>query len=96
MATYGKNIVKAKWREEGNLQFLTGISFLGHDKFGLIREITELLTSQMGINIRSFALETHDDIFKGTAMLYVQNSMQLDDIIKKLKKISGIKSVSRL
>ncbi len=96
MATYGKNIVKAKWREEGNLQFLTGISFLGHDKFGLIREITELLTSQMGINIRSFALETHDDIFKGTAMLYVQDSMQLDDIIKKLKKISGIKSVSRL
>jgi len=96
MATYGKNIVKAKWREEGSLQFLTGISFLGHDKFGLIREITELLTSQMGINIRSFALETHDDIFKGTAMLYVQDSNQLDDIIKKLKKISGIKNVNRI
>lgn len=96
MATYGKNIVKAKWREEGNLQFLSGISFLGYDKFGLIREIIEILTSQMGINIRSFDLETHDEIFKGKAMLYVQNSQQLDDIIKKIQKIEGINKVVRL
>lgn len=96
MATYGKNIVKAKWREEGKLQFLTGLNFTGHDKFGLIREITELLTSQFGINIRSFALQAHDDIFRGNVMLYVQDSKQLDVIIKKLKKIDGIKEVSRL
>jgi len=96
MATYGKNIVKAKWREEGSPQFLAGISFMGHDKFGLIREITELLTSQMGINIRSFSLSTHEDIFQGTAMLYVQDSKQLEDIIKKLKTISGIKNVNRI
>jgi GTP pyrophosphokinase len=96
MATYGKNIVKAKWREEGNLQFLSGISFIGHDKFGLIREIIEILTSQMGINIRSFDLETHEEIFRGKAMLYVQNSQQLDDIIKKLKKIEGINKAVRL
>ena len=96
MATYGKNIVKAKWREEGELQFLSGISFIGHDKFGLIREIIELLTSQLGINIRSFNLEAHDELFRGKAMLYVQNSDQLDNIIKKLKKIDGIKSATRL
>ncbi len=96
MATYGKNIVKAKWREEGNLQFLSGITFVGHDKFGLIREIIELLTSQMGINIRSFEVESHDELFKGKAMLYVQNSKQLDDVIKKLKKIDTIKMATRL
>jgi len=96
MATYGKNIVKAKWRKEGNLQFLSGLSFTGHDKFGLIREITELLTSQLGINIRSFTLEAHDDIFRGTTMLYVQDSVQLDSIIRQLKKINGIKEVNRL
>jgi len=96
MATYGKNIVKAKWREEGNLQFLSGITFIGHDRFGLIREIIEILTSQMGINIRSFNLETHEEIFRGKAMLYVQNSKQLDDIIKKVKKIEGINKVVRL
>ncbi|RLD63970.1 MAG: RelA/SpoT family protein [Bacteroidetes bacterium] len=96
MATYGKNIVKAKWREEGNLQFLSGITFVGHDKFGLIREIIELLTSQMGINIRSFEVESHDEMFKGKAMLYVQNSKQLDDVIKKLKKIDTIKMATRL
>jgi GTP pyrophosphokinase len=96
MATYGKNIVKAKWREEGNLQFLSGISFVGHDKFGLIREIIELLTSQMGINIRSFEVETHDALFRGKAMLYVQNTAQLDDVIKKLKQIETIKMATRL
>ncbi len=96
MATYGKNIVKAKWRKEGNVQFLSGISFVGHDKFGLIREIIEVLTSQMGINIRSFEVETHDEMFKGKAMLYVQNTAQLDDVIKKLKKIETIKRVQRM
>jgi GTP pyrophosphokinase len=96
MATYGKNIVKAKWRKEGNVQFLSGVTFVGHDKFGLIREIIEVLTSQMGINIRSFEVETHDEMFKGKAMLYVQNTAQLDDVIKKLKKIETIKRVKRL
>lgn len=96
MATYGKNIIKAKWREEGSVQFLSGISFIGHDKFGLIREIIEILTSQMGINIRSFDVETHEGIFRGKAMLYVQNSEQVDDIIKKLKKIDGLKKATRL
>jgi GTP pyrophosphokinase len=50
----------------------------------------------MGINIRSFDVETHDEIFRGKAMLYVQDSKQLDDITKKMKKIEGINKAVRL
>jgi len=50
----------------------------------------------MGINIRSFEVETHDALFRGKAMLYVQNTAQLDDIIKKLKQIETIKMATRL
>ena len=50
----------------------------------------------MGINIRSFDIQTHEEMFKGKAMLYVQSSSQIDDITKKLKKIDGVKKATRL
>ena len=96
MSTYGNNIIKVKWREGEDLQFLTGIRLYGQDNFGLIQKITNILTSEMGINIRSFSLTTNNDLFEGQCTLYVSDITQLKSIIDQLQKIEGIEKIYRM
>jgi len=96
MSRYGNNIIKVKWRDKKDLQFLTGLRFYGQDKFGLIKEIINVLTAELEINIRSFKLDTNHDLFEGHATIYVSHSKQLSDIIKKLQKIEGIEKIYRI
>ena len=96
MSTYGNSIVKTKWRDKGNVEFLTGIKIFGYDKIGLLLEITEVITSEHNINIRSFNIQSSEGLSEGIAMLYVTDTKQLDNIIARLKLIKGIEKVFRI
>ncbi len=96
MSKYGNNVIKVKWRDKGQLQFLTGIKMYGNDTFGMMKEITNVLTSILEINIRSFSITTHDNLFEGTASIYVNDSQQLQNIIMELQKINGIEKIYRI
>lgn len=95
-STYGHSIVKTKWRKEGNVQFLTGIKIYGYDKLGMIMEITQVLSSDMNVNIRSLNIESSKNLFEGIVTLYVQNTKQVERIISKLFKIKGVDKVYRI
>jgi hypothetical protein len=45
------------------------------------------------VNIRSFRLIAHDNIFDGELEVYVQKETDLDNLIIQLKKIKGIETV---
>ncbi len=96
MSKYGNNVIKIKWREKGNIQFLTGIKMYGNDTLGMIKDISTVLTSVMEVNIRSFSITTHDNLFEGTASIYVDDSPQLQNIIKELQKIDGLEKIYRI
>lgn len=96
MSRYGNNIVKTKWREKGTLQVLTGIKMYGNDKFGLIKEIMSIITDELGINIRSFSINTDNDLFDGEAILYVTSIEHLNRVIKQLQKVEGMSKVYRI
>jgi len=96
MSRYGNNIVKTKWREKGTLQVLTGIKMYGNDKFGLIKELINIITDEMGINIRSFTINTNNDLFEGEATLYITNIEHLNHVINGLQKVEGMSKVYRI
>jgi GTP pyrophosphokinase len=96
MSRYGNNIVKTKWREKGTLQVLTGIKLYGNDKFGLIKEIIGIITDELGINIKSFTLNTNNDLFEGEALLYITSIDHLNHVIKQLQKVEGINKIYRI
>ncbi len=96
MSKYGNNIIKAKWKEKGDLQFLTGIKLYGNDRLGVINDVTKIISSEHGINIRSFQLETNNDLFEGLIMIYVKDSEQLNTIIGRLRQLDGMEKIYRL
>ncbi len=95
MANYGYRIVQAKWTTRKELAFLTGLKVVGTDRLGLINDITEVISSELKVNMRSISIDTDEGIFEGNIMLYVHDKSHLDTLIKKLEKVNGIVRVTR-
>lgn len=96
MTTYGNSIVKTKWRDKGKVEFLTGIRMEGIDSVGIVAKISNTISSNLNINIRSFNLEASDGLFFGEATIYVNDSAHVDKLISELRKITNIKKIGRI
>lgn len=96
MSRFGNRIIKTKWRKGQNISFLSGIKLKGFDRKGIIKEVIDVVTSQMDLNIRSLNIETKSGVFTGTLMLYVQSVRALNNLIDQIKQIDQIESVERI
>ena len=96
MSKYDYRIVKTRWNKQHEIAFLTGVKITGLDDVGVINKMTNIITGQLKINMRSLSFDTDDGIFEGKIMVYVHNTQQLDMLIDELKKLNGVLSVSRI
>jgi guanosine-3',5'-bis(diphosphate) 3'-pyrophosphohydrolase len=95
MANYGYRILKAKWTSQKELAFLTGLDIVGIDDVGLVNKITTVISHEFKVNIRSITISSNEGIFEGSIMVFVNDTEQLDQLIKHLKMIRGITGVTR-
>jgi len=96
MSQFGNNIVKAKWKHKEDIAFLAGLKITGIDSVGFLNRLTEVISMQLNLNIRSLQLESSKGVVEATITVYVHNAQSLKDLIDKLKKIKEVKKVSRL
>ena len=96
MSKFGNRIIKTKWRKGQHIAFLSGIRITGFDRKGMIKEIIDVVSSQMDLNIRSLNIETKNNVFSGTLMLYIQSVRALTNLIPSLEKIDRVEKVERI
>ena len=96
MSNYAYRIVKAKWTNQQQIAFLAGVRMTGIDEVGVVNKISKVISSELKVNMRSISIESNDGIFEGTIMLFVHDTHHLDKLLKKLKEIHGILTVSRI
>ncbi len=96
MSKFGNRIIKTKWRKGQNVAFLSGIKISGFDRKGIIKEIIDIVSNQMDLNIRSLKIETSNNLFNGTLMLYIQSVRALTDLINQLRAIDQVEKVERI
>jgi len=97
MARYGYRIMKAEWNAVTNTNFVVNLVITGVDHGpGVIENITNKISSQMGLNIRSFHIDGNEGYFEGKVKLQVKDRNQLYLVMKALKEVEGISSVTRL
>jgi guanosine-3',5'-bis(diphosphate) 3'-pyrophosphohydrolase len=89
-------IVKTKWAKNKEISFLTGVRLIGLDEVGMIQKITNVISGDLKMNMRSISIDTHDGVFDGTIMVYVYDTQELDRLVRKLGAIDGINKVLRL
>lgn len=96
MSSFGNRIVKAKWDKKDSIQFLTGLEFKSIDTTGFIYRIADIISNKHNLKIRSFNINSSNEVSEGRIMLYVQNTHTLNDLIADLKKVKEIKKISRM
>ncbi|MFN3556556.1 MAG: RelA/SpoT family protein [Bacteroidales bacterium] len=96
MSKFAYRIVKAKWYTGKSIAFLSGIKIQGIDDMGILNNLTNLISSEYNLNIRSINIDSNAGTFEGTVMLYVNDTQHLNNLISKIKKIKGVKQVSRI
>lgn len=96
MSKFAYRIVKAKWYTGKSIAFLSGIKIRGIDDMGILNNLTSLISSEYNLNIRSINIDSNAGTFEGTVMLYVNDTQHLKVLINKIKRIKGVKQVSRI
>jgi GTP pyrophosphokinase len=96
MSNFAYRIVKARWKGTDKVEFLAGIKFSGIDDVGLVNKITTIISHEHHVNMRAISFESHDGVFEGKVMAYVQDTDHLNGLIEKLKRVRGVRSVERV
>ena len=94
--SYGNRILDAKWDMHKRLFFDATIHLSGIDRIGLLNEVTQVISSQMNVNIHKVTITCEDDIFDGTLELRVHDRDDVRDIMNNLKKVRDLKEISEI
>ncbi|MGC9352274.1 MAG: RelA/SpoT family protein [Mariniphaga sp.] len=95
LSSHGNRIIAAEWTKFKKQSYLTRLRLEGFDRLGIVNEVTNVISKQLSINMRSVKFDTHDGIFEGDLFLYIHNADDLHRLIARLEKIKGIERVSR-
>ena len=71
------------------------IRVIGNDDIGIVNNITSIISKEEKIQLRSISIDSNDGIFFGTLTVMVDDNSKLQQLIKKLKTVKGVKDVTR-
>ena len=95
-SSFGNRILDVKWDMHKILFFNATIRLGGIDRVGLLNEITQIVSSQMNVNIHKIMITCEDGIFDGSIDLRVHDREDVKQIIANLKKIADLKEISEI
>jgi GTP pyrophosphokinase len=91
---FGYRIVKARWAGKRGSQYPITLRIVGNDDLGIVNNITSIISKE-GILMRSISIDSHDGLFSGTLTVMLNDTSRLQQLLKKIKTVKGIKNVSR-
>lgn len=93
---YGYRVVKTRWsRKSPDSIFPVVINIKGEDQTGILNSISEAISKDLKISVRSISLDADNGIFSGKISLLVRDIEHLNSLVSRLSAIKGIYSVSR-
>lgn len=96
MNRYPYRTIKAAWSEiVGGNQFAVPLSIIGNDDIGIVNNITSLITKEKSVSLRSIAIDSNDGLFQGHLVVGVNDTVSLNNLIKKITAIKRVKDVRR-
>ncbi|MBI1221554.1 MAG: RelA/SpoT family protein [Bacteroidetes bacterium] len=88
-SNYGYRIIKATWANtplKSDKAFLAGIKVTGIDDVGIISKITDTISRELQVNMKSITVESNSGTFEGKISLFIHDTSHLDTLIQKIKQ----------
>ena len=89
-------IVRARWASKRGSQYSITLRIIGQDDMGIVNNITSIISKEEKMLMRSINIDSHDGLFSGHLTVMLENTDRLEQLIRKLKTIKGVKNVTRV
>ena len=90
---FGYRIVKARWSGKGQSKYQISLRIVGNDDIGIVNNITNIISKEEKIVMRSINIDSHDGLFSGNLDVLIDDTLKLEALLKKLRTVRGVKSV---
>lgn len=95
MSKMAYRCISARWKAKEIKEHIAKLKIIGIDGIGIVNKITEIVSFQQNVNMRSLSFESKDGMFEGRIQVYVLDRYHLDELIEKFELLEGIKRVER-
>lgn len=93
---FGYRIVRAQWSGKVSSHYDITLRVIGNDDIGIVSNITNIISKDEKIVMRSINIDSHDGLFSGNLVVQLDDKSKLNLLIKKLRTVKGVKQVIRL
>lgn len=93
---YPYRLINTSWSGEAGELLPVSLRVVGTDDIGIVTNITSLISKEPRMTLRNISVDSHDGIFQGYLVINVGEARQLNNLIRKINTIKGVKNVSRL
>jgi hypothetical protein len=88
-------VVNARFKSDDNIEHLARLKLIGIDDVGIVNQITEIISKQQNVNMKSISFNSNDGIFEGWVEVYVYDLKHLETLIEKFEMVEGVKRTER-
>lgn len=93
-ATFGPRIVATRWKKVDR-PLPAVIAIDGVDRHGILQELTQLISNQLNIDIRSLHIDTDKEVFTCRLGVLVRDAATIKNLCSEIKKIKGVQRAVR-
>jgi len=95
MSKLAYRCLKAKWEGDQLVERIAAIRIVGIDQLGMVNRLTEIISKQNHVNMKSISFETNDGVFEGRIKVLVYDTAQLEQLTRKFEEVEGVQRVTR-
>ena len=94
---FGYRVLKARWSgTKGSSSYTIVLRVIGNDQINIVANLISIISKEEGVQMRSIAIDSNDGLFQGNISVMIADTSMMEQLIKKLKSVKGVKSVTRL
>lgn len=94
-SNYPYRLIRTRWSGKTGTQFAATLRIVGQDDLGIITNLTSIINKEKDSSLRSISIDSNDGLFQGFVVVGVNDTATLNQLIRKLKTVKGVKDVQR-
>lgn len=95
-AGFGQRLLSTRWAATAGGRYPVQIRVEGIDRFGILQEIIQMISTTMAINIRTLDIAAEKEVFHCNLRVLVDDTNVVNDLLTRLRKVDGVKKAVRV
>lgn len=92
---YPYRVITTRWSGKAGGQLAATLRVIGHDDIGIVTNISSIINKEKNVTLRAISIDSNDGLFQGHLTVGINDTTTLNNLIKKIKTVKGVKDVER-